>query len=125
MPNIVPEPKDIVCVILVGRASDQAKAERMTRASKSCPYVALYTSKDDMICGVFTLPRDREAWIEYPKEKPKFLDLEQVLMTVVTDQLEACSGYTRGEMFAEEELAPCGKHCNSGCPSTIFYYASE
>jgi hypothetical protein len=128
------ESNDSVCVILVGKTTDHAKAEKLVKESQNCPYVALYTAQDDKVCGVFTLPRQQEEWYEYPEDKPKFLDFDEVLMTVVTDELHPCSPWTEGKVKAESETTPCGKRCDQctkypdmcrGCPATIFYYAAS
>jgi hypothetical protein len=94
----------------------------------------LYTARDNLILGVFTLPRSEQQWIEYPQEKPRFLDLDQVMMTVFTDQVQAASPWSQGEVQPEAVETPCKKRCDQcarypdqcrGCPATIYYLASE
>lgn len=124
---------ETICAILVGKAPDQNKARSLVLASESCPYVALYTAKEDTIIAVFTLPKSQSNWIAYPDVKPKFLELEPIA-TILTEQIQASSPWSRGEVKPEAYETPCQKRCDKcpryrtscdGCPATIFYFAAE
>lgn len=129
-----PKNMDTICAIVMGKADDAAKAQKMVKASQACPFVALYTAKNDVICGVFTLPRQQQEWAEYPIEKPKFLDFKEVLMTIMTDEVKAASPYSRGDdlvalddITTKQHTKVCARYPEkcSCCPATLFYYAAE
>jgi hypothetical protein len=134
MPTTAPNQIDTICAIVIGKSGDSAQAQKMVKASQACPFVALYTAKNDIICGIFTLPRLQQEWAEYPVQKPRFLDFEEVLITLVTDKVTASSPYSRGdelvsldETSSNQHIKVCSRYPEkcSCCPATLFYYAAE
>jgi hypothetical protein len=118
--------------VLLGEAPTSAKAQRLADIFQPCPYCVSCTSARRTVIGVFTLPPDHGWWLEGIAEQPEeTLGLKRAEV-FFTQQIEASSPWTRGEVKPKLERAPCGTDCREcpwypqeceGCPATLHYVA--
>jgi hypothetical protein len=102
----------------------------MVKASQFLLYVALYTAKDSLISGSLRCYGANSSG-SVPAGETRFLDLDQVLMTVFTDQVQASSPWSLGEVPGgdpDPQSAATSARATGPMPrlpATIFYLASE
>jgi hypothetical protein len=118
-----------ICAVLVGRATSSQRASEHAAQMQGCPYVAEYKAQNEIILGVFVLPRKKYWWIELPGGEPELLGLESVTV-FQTEAINATSPWLQGDVTPELYIAPCETKCSEcplvyvrceGCPATIFH----
>lgn len=116
--------------VLLGETFTPTKAALIADNYRQCPYCVSYVSVGCTVIGVFSLPPDHRWWLEWVTEHPEeTLGLKRAEV-FFTQQIEASSPWTRGDVKPHLEQAPCGTDCREcpryhkeceGCPSTRHY----
>ncbi len=123
--------EEMVVALLVGDAATEAAAAQITARFSVCPYAATYESGGRLIIGVYALPAAKKWWLRVPARQPDILGLERAAV-FFTDNVQASSPWSRGEVTPDMEAAPCGSSCEEcpfyrrrceGCPATVYYRA--
>ena len=116
--------RESITAILIGDGPSSEEAKSM-----SCPYCCIYTSSGNTVVGVFSSPPERRRWLELLEKKPSVAGLRCVEI-FFSQNVEAQSPWSLGEVFPNKHIAPCGTECGScqwykkeceGCPSTKYY----
>jgi hypothetical protein len=116
--------------ILLGKAPHSEKAEYIVEHGKNCPYCAYYISIDTLIMGLFVMPADHVTWLTFLQEHPEVMGLDDAEV-FLTQNIQASSPWSRGEVSPVLETAPCDsppcvtcpqylQDC-TGCPATVYY----
>jgi hypothetical protein len=122
-------PRSLMAV-LVGTAPTPARAKLIADTYRKCPYCACYTNAAATVIGVFSMPSDRRWWMEWVADQPEGLLGMTKGEVFFADEIQASSPWSRGEVHAIEERAPCGAACKNcekyghecqGCPATRSY----
>ena len=117
---------DFCLGILLGETEPE-NATRLTKTASMCPYCTSFSCSSGTILGLYVIPRNHSWWLQWVKEKPQeTLGLQKVEIFFARTNM-ASSPWSRGEVQAILELAPCGANCLDctmykgkcpGCPAT-------
>lgn len=116
--------KKHVVGILVGEEPMCEEAKSM-----SCPYCVLYTSSNNTVVGVFSIPPERRWWLELLEKEPEVAGLRRAGV-FFTDKVDVSSPWSLGKVVPDLDVAPCGAECGpcrwyqkecEGCPATKYY----
>jgi hypothetical protein len=101
--------------ILLGKASDTKKAEKISGFFTRCPYCALSTCMDDKVISVFAVPQQHKWWLDAIEEQPQGTVGFQSAEVFYANNIKVESRWSTGRVRPELDKAPCGADC-IGCP---------
>ena len=119
--------------VLVGSAPTPARGKLIADTYRRCPYCVCYTNSACTVIGVFSMPVDRRWWMEWVADQPEGLLGMTQAEVFFAEEIQASSPWSRREVSATEERAPCGAACRDceryehecqGCPATRAYRES-
>jgi hypothetical protein len=116
--------------LLLGQAPTPAKAAHLAERYCVCPYCVSLTTEGDTVIGLYSIPPEHHWWLEWVVDRPQeTLGLKRAEL-FFAQLIEAASPWSRGEVKAEQDRAPCGADCSAcslhqqrckGCPATKHY----
>ena len=118
--------KETVVGILLGKTTPE-RATRLAEISCMCPYCTSFSQSEGTILGLYVIPKNHNWWLEWVKQEPQETLGLQKAEVFFTQAIVASSPWSRGEVHAILDQAPCGANCPDckmytkkcpGCPAT-------
>ena len=121
--------QETIVGILLGEIKPEKIASLCENASK-CPYCTLFSHSTGTVLGLYVIPKNHCWWLEWVEKEPhETLGLDRAKV-FFTHAVSASSPWSRGEVQAMCDKAPCGASCLEctmytkkcpGCPATVHY----
>lgn len=121
----------LICALLLGEAEGKARAGKIAKSYRNCPYIDFIGTREKELFATFFLPEEQRWWIEYVEKNPReTFGLEKAKVTFI-DLVHYPNTLRMRLPKKKGKISPCGADCGSdpvysqgkclGCPATVFY----